>query len=127
MNREAEKHFNSGNDLGAKGDHPSAVEEFKIAIEEDASDPRYWISYGVCLMVLKQWDEAIEKLEAAINLNPAYAEADARLYLAEALLKAGRKDDAILQLQYVCTLEPSYPGFEKPINEAKAKLEEISK
>ncbi|MGW8248712.1 MAG: tetratricopeptide repeat protein [Acidiferrobacterales bacterium] len=126
MNREAEKHFNTGNEYGAKGDHPSAVEEFKNAIEEDATDPRYWISYGVCLMVLKQWDEAIEKLEAGINLKPAYAEADARLYLAEALLKAGRKSDAIKQLEFISRMEPSYPGYEKPIEEAITKLEQIS-
>jgi tetratricopeptide (TPR) repeat protein len=125
MNREAEKHFNTGNELGAMGDHPSAVEEFKNAIEEDANDPRYWISYGVCLMVLKHWDEAIEKLEAGINLKPAYAEADARLYLVEALLKAGRKSDAIKQLEYISTMQPSYPGYEKPIDEAKARLKEI--
>ena len=126
MNREAEKHFKSGNELGAKGDHPSAVKEFKNAIEEDAGDPRYWISYGVCLMVLKHWDEAIEKLEAGIRLKPTYAEADARLYLAEALLKAGRKSDAIKQLEYVCGMEPSYPGYENPINEARARLEELT-
>lgn len=125
MNREAEKHFKSGNELGAKGDHPSAVEEFKYAIEEDASDPRYWISYGVCLMVLKNWEEAIEKLETGIGLKPGYAEADARLYLAEALLKAGRKADAINQLDHVSKMRPSYPDYEKPIDEAKAKLKEI--
>lgn len=126
MNREAEKHFNNGNEFGAKGDHPSAVEEFRIAIEEDATDPRYWISYGVCLMVLERWDEAIDKFETGINLRPAYSEADARLYLAEALLKAGRKTDAIEQLDYVTRMEPSYPDYEKPINEAKAKLEAIT-
>ena len=126
MNREAEKHFINGNRFGEKGDHPSAVEEFKNAIEQDSTDPRYWISYGVCLMVLKNWEEAIDKLETGIQLKPAYAEADARLYLAEALLKAGRKSDALAQLEYVSSMEPSYPGYEKPIEEAKSRLEEIS-
>ena len=126
MNREAEKYFISGNQFGEKGDHPSAVKEFKNAIEQDDTDPRYWISYGVCLMVLKQWEEAIEKLETGIRLKPAYAEADARLYLAEALLKAGRKSDAIKQLEHVSSMEPSYPTFEKPIEEANSRLEEIN-
>jgi len=126
MNREAEKHFINGNQFGEKGDHPSAVEEFKHAIEQDDTDPRYWISYGVCLMVLKHWDEAIDKLETGLGLKPAYAEADARLYLAEALLKAGRKADAIKQLEHVSSMRPTYPSFEKPIDEAKTKLDEIN-
>ena len=77
-------------------------------------------------MVLKRWDEAIDKLETGINLKPAYAEADTRLYLAEALLKAGRKTDAIRQLDYVSKMEPSYPSYEKPIDEAIDKLKQIA-
>lgn len=122
MNREAEKHFSIGNQFGEIGDHSAAVEEFRNAIEKDDSDPRYWISYGVCLMVLKRWEEAIDKLAKGISLNPAYAEADARLYLAKALLEAGRKSEAREQLEYVSRMKPTHPRYEKPIEEAKAKL-----
>ena len=68
--------------------------------------------------------EAIRLLESGIAMEPHYAEADARLFLADALERSGAIKKAIAQWQVVMHMEPSYPSRHLPMEEAKRKLNE---
>src|ERR1700685_378295 len=98
------------------------VLELKVAretVEQDRSDPRSWISLGVVLITLRHWNEAIKSLRRGLALKPAYAEADARLFLAEALEGAGRLTEARREWRTVTEMEPSYPSYDQPMDHAR--------
>lgn len=88
-----------------------------------SSDARFHAAFGICLQALGRWAESIDQFEAAIALKPAYCEADWRNMLAESYLKTGQTDRAIAQWRIVADMEPSYPGRDFPIDEAKRMLE----
>jgi uncharacterized protein HemY len=103
----------------------TAVTELQTArdaVSREPSDPRHWISLGVVLLGLRHWSEAVKALQRGIDLRPAYAEADARLFLADALEGAGRRAEARRQWQIVLAMEPCYPSYEEPIATARRKL-----
>lgn len=122
--QDAEKEFLAGIDLGEQGDLSEALKRFKKSTQLHAQDPRYWMALGHCLLELKHWSEAEKALKTAIELKPHYAEADMRVFLGEALIKLGKKKEAITQWQYVINMEPCYPGFKQPMEEAKKRMEE---
>jgi tetratricopeptide (TPR) repeat protein len=118
---EAEELFREACDADAQGDHGKAATKFKrlVAI---ASDARYHIAYGWCLQQLNHWQQSAAELERGIALKPKYAEADARVMLAESYLRGGDKARAVQQWRIVTAMVPSYPSYEAPINAAKAAL-----
>jgi hypothetical protein len=67
---------------------------------------------------------AVGGLRIGVDLKPYYCEADARVFLADALWGAGRKAEAAAEWMTVSKMAPSYPGYEQPINEAKRRLAE---
>jgi tetratricopeptide (TPR) repeat protein len=71
--------------------------------------------------------EAISLLEAGLAKKPHYAEADARLFLADVLERSGAVEEAIAQWQIVLRLEPSYPSRHLRMEEAKRKLNKHGK
>ena len=101
-----------------------AVIHYKKAISLDPLESRYWISLGVCLSILHHWEQAINCLKRGIELKPHYCEADARMFLADALYEARRKREAREQWEIVSKMESMYPSYEEPINQAKRRLEE---
>jgi tetratricopeptide (TPR) repeat protein len=123
MNRKAEKVFDSANDLKSSGNLPEALKLYRAVVDLDPSDPRYWLNLGFCLLELRHWAEAIRSLEKGIALKPAYCEADARLSLAEALEASGHLKKAVEQWKIVSKMEPTYPSHDKPIEEAKKRLQ----
>ena len=127
MNEKAESEFKEGCTQNEKGDYPSALSHFKAAVKLDDSDPRYWISLGVCLMKLCHWREAVNSLKKGVELKPHYAEADARMFLAEALAAAGRIKEATKEWETVSGMVPTYPSYNAPIAEANEKLHEFRK
>ena len=114
--------FEEAVQLQGDGDLPKALVCFLHAVDLDASDSRYWLSLGVCLLRLRHWNEAAMALSRGIELKPHYAEADARLFLAEALSNAGEIARAREQLLVVASMEPSYPSYDKPMLEARKLL-----
>lgn len=91
----------------------------------DGADPRYWIALGVCLLKLRHWSQAAKALQQGIDLKPRYAEADSRLFLAEALVASGDRKRAGEQFEHVVGMKPSYPSYDRPIDEARRKLAEL--
>jgi hypothetical protein len=105
-----------------------AAEYFRLQTERitdlDGTDPRFCVARGVVLLQLRHFDEAARCLKIGVDLKPHYGEADARVFLADALWGAGRKAEAAAEWMRVSKTEPSYPGYEQPINEAKRRLAE---
>jgi tetratricopeptide (TPR) repeat protein len=124
INKAAEAEFKIGVELAQRNKHSAALAHYKAAIDLNPSDPRYWISFGVCLSALCHWDQAVIALTRGIDLKPHYAEADARIMLADALCRAGRMRDARRQWTIVSQMEPGYPSDEAPMQEAKRRLAE---
>ena len=113
-----------GNVLEIRGNAKDAVEAYQRAIQLLPGDPRPLIALGRLQSACGQYQEAIRLLEAGLAMKPRYAEADARLFLAEALERSGAVEKAIAQWQIVLRTEPSYPSHDKPAEEAKRKLNE---
>ena len=115
MSNEVEKIYNKALEAEEKGNNIKALTLYKEVLKLNSSDPRYHIGLGVCLMKLNHGVEAAKSLKKGIDLKPSYAEADARLFLAEALYNAGQKKNAIEQLSLVIKMEPVYPSREYPV------------
>ena len=113
--------FGNANELAAAGKHPEAVRIFKRLVAS-AADARFHIAYAVSLQQLGHWDESIVQFHAGLDLKPHYCEGDARLMLAESLLKTGQNRQAIEQWRIVAAMQPEYPSYEAVPNEAKANL-----
>ena len=118
----AEAAFKEGISLEEAGDLAAASTAFARATELDGSDPRFWISRGVALLQLRHFGEAARCLRAGVDLKPHYGEADARVFLADALWQAGRQKEAEDEWLTVSKMTPTYPGYDNPINEAKRRL-----
>jgi len=113
-----------GSVLEIRGNAKDAAEAYQRAIQLLPGDPRPLIALGRLQSACGQYQEAIRLLEAGLAMKPRYAEADARLFLAEALERSGAVEKAIAQWQIVLRTEPSYPSHDKPAEEAKRKLNE---
>jgi tetratricopeptide (TPR) repeat protein len=105
-------------------DHNQAVKSFRRAIQCDPKDPRPRIALGRLLQRMGHLKEAIAELKKGIALKPHYAEADARLFLAEAYEKAHDIAKARNQWKVVAEMESSYPSYDEPMREARKKLDE---
>jgi tetratricopeptide (TPR) repeat protein len=112
--------------LEKQGFVDEAIEAYQRAIRLLAGDPRPLIALGALQRSRGQYSEAINSLEAGLALNPHYAEADARLILAEAFERSGKIKEAIAQWRVVAQMRPFYPSHEKPMKEAELKLAEYS-
>jgi Flp pilus assembly protein TadD len=108
--------------LERQGHLQSAEDAYLQAIQLLAGDPRPLIALGGLQRLRGQIGEAIKSLKAGLALKPHYAEADARLMLAEAFEGAGDIEQAVAQWRVVAQMEPSYPSDGKPMEEAKKRL-----
>jgi len=102
--------------------YSKALTAYRRAVKVAEADPRVQIGLGVCLMKLRHWDGAIRALTRGIELKPHYAEADARLFLAESLFAAGDKRKAIEQWKIAEGMPSTYPSHEQPMDEARRQL-----
>lgn len=120
---DAEATYVEATELEAAGKHVQAVALYRRLVAQ-SEDPRFCIAFGVCLQHLGHWQESVRQLQRGIALKPRYGEGDARLFLAESLLKAGRKKAAIEQWKLVAAREPEYPSYEALPDEARRRLAE---
>jgi tetratricopeptide (TPR) repeat protein len=105
-----------------QGNLQGAADAYRRAIDLLAGDPRPLIALGRLQSRRGQHEEAIRLLQDGIALKPHYAEADARLMLAEAFERADNIENAVAQWRIVVKMEPSYPSDGKPMKEARRKL-----
>jgi tetratricopeptide (TPR) repeat protein len=122
MQTEAEASFHKALAMEESGDLAGAAAEFARATLLDGSDPRYWISRGVVLTKLRHFGDAVRCLRVGVDLKPHYGEADARVFLADALWNDGQESAAEREWLVVSKMTPTYPGYDHPIDEAKRCL-----
>jgi Tfp pilus assembly protein PilF len=99
-----------------------AVAMCRQAAQFAPRDPRHHISLGVLLTQQRKYEEAIQSLRRGIKLKPHYGYADVYLLLAEALVANSQIEEACKQWRFILTLEPMYPSYEHPHEEAKRLL-----
>ncbi len=107
----------------ALGDDDGAAREWQTACSLDPNDSRPLISLGVLRSRQRCFNDAIELLQLGIGLHPHYGLADAKLFLAEAFEGAQMISEAEQQWLEVLALEPMYPSYDTPIEEARQKLQ----
>jgi tetratricopeptide (TPR) repeat protein len=94
-----EPHHRPGAVLERQDKTNEAVEAYQQAIKLLPRDPRPLIALGRLQSMCGQHEEAINLLEVGLAMEPHYAEADARLFLAEAFERSGAMEKAIAQWQ----------------------------
>ncbi len=118
-----EGHHWLGSAYEALGDDDGAAKEWQTAQRLDPDDSRSLISLGVLRSRQGRFNDAIELLEQGIALKPHYGFADAKLFLAEAFEGAQMIRQAEQQWREVLALEPAYPSYDRPMEEARQKLQ----
>lgn len=118
---DGEELYKKAMELESRGEHKTAISTYEEIIKK-SNDPRHFIAFGVCLQKCGHWKQSIEALEKGISLKPHYCEGDARLFLAKALFKSGKKGRAIKQWQHVSRMQSEYPSYESVQNEARKML-----
>ncbi|MCP3977956.1 MAG: tetratricopeptide repeat protein [bacterium] len=92
----ASVHVNLGNALALAGNRGEAIDAFRAAMRIEPSNPLPHFNLGRLLFDAGDLAGAIGAFAGAVEVDPAYF--DARMMLAGALYRVGRRDDAIAQL-----------------------------
>src|SRR5690242_9839487 len=90
----AEAHYWLGTTYENLGNEEGAEREWQSANKLAPDDTRPLISLGLLRTKQGRFEEAIELLEQGIALKPHYGFADAKLFLADALVGAGKIERA---------------------------------
>ena len=104
------------------GQTDEAIAVIRKAINIAPKDSRYLTSLGKMLVKKGEHLEAVEVLTNALSSKPNYGEADIRMLLAEALIALSMNKKAYQECKAVLKLEPSYPSYEGPLQEAKRMI-----
>lgn len=97
-------------DLAGKQKYQEALDKYREAIGEDASDPLSWFNMGVLYGALRQAKNSELCYRTAIGLCGGGGEADYHAYLGQALGAQGRFEDAEKEYKSAMALEPKNEG-----------------
>jgi tetratricopeptide (TPR) repeat protein len=86
--------------------YSDAVEEWKKALDLDATDPQAHNNFGVALMETGKPDQAIEHYRKALEIHPRFSEACNNL--GEALAGKGSDKEAIVQFEKAIRIDPEF-------------------
>ena len=89
--KNAEARTNLGNVLFQKGQWDQAIVQFQEALKIIPADPQVHNILGLALAQKVQMDAAIMQFQAAARLKPDYAEAQANLAKAQAMVRQAHK------------------------------------
>jgi tetratricopeptide (TPR) repeat protein len=101
-----EVHILLGNMLSETNRDPSALAEFKKALELNPKLPQAYLFYGIELDKLDQIEEALRALTECVRLAPQMP--NAHYYLGTILLKKNEAAKAIEHLQVAIDIDPQY-------------------
>jgi Tfp pilus assembly protein PilF len=93
---EAESKFNVGLTHLRENRPTLALEQFKQAIKQDGKNPYFHKGLGLAYLQLQKYDDAVQALRKALELNAYYA--DVRNDLGTALLLSGRRPEGKAEL-----------------------------
>jgi tetratricopeptide (TPR) repeat protein len=107
-------HFAQGLESGLSGRYQEAIDELSKAVEGDPNDVVARTSLGVAFHRLGEDDRALSCYEAALKLDPIYAEA--HYFRANILYRDGNVRGAITGYTIALGLQPELiEAYEKPI------------
>lgn len=90
---------------GMRGEYLKSLGYTDRALEIDSASANSWSNKGYSLLKLQRYNEAIEAIQTAINLQPDFA--NAWINLGEANLRAKQLGKAITVLEKACQLVPN--------------------
>ena len=102
----AEAHHQLGKTLQALNRLPEALTSLREATRRAPADAVFWLSRGLACMDGRQWDEAVESFQQAVQLDAVLPEA--REILAQALMAQQRTAEAREQLTEALRLRPHF-------------------
>ncbi len=97
-------------DIGARladGRSGEALAEARVLLAAHPLFPDAHLALALVRRDRGEWDDCAESCGRALELHPGYHEA--RVYLAEALLRRGQRPEAEAQLDAVLAAEPAHP------------------
>jgi tetratricopeptide (TPR) repeat protein len=103
------EHFSQGLVLGLSGRHHEAINELSKAVEGDPNHVVAHTSLGVAFHRLGEEDRALLCYEAALKINPGYAEA--HYFRANILYSQGNAREAITEYTIAIGLEPELIAY----------------
>jgi protein O-GlcNAc transferase len=95
---------------------------FRKAIALDPMDSRPHLWLGIGFERSGRLDASVQSFRDGLALKPHYGEADSRMMLASVLKKLGKIDEAIIEWQCIAKMEPMYPSYNGPIEDAQREL-----
>lgn len=96
--------FNLGKSYFEKGEYNSAIEQWKITIEEDNNYKEAYYNIGVAYYTISEYNKAIVSFQKAIELDPEYIQAYYSLGLLYYKIKDYEK--AIFNLKNIINIDP---------------------
>lgn len=96
-----------------KGDYATALHEYQNIHATSVVDPLLEIRLAALLSGLGQWGLSCEHAEHAINLQPGWV--DAQLIQSDCLIRTGRIDIAILNLENALASKPKDPRIRESL------------
>ncbi|KAK5125419.1 hypothetical protein LTR85_000528 [Meristemomyces frigidus] len=117
MKEEGNGHFKAGR-------YQKAVDVYTSALEVDplnrGTNSKILNNRAMCYSKLKQWPQAIEDCDKAIQMDPSYTKA--RKTRAKALGEGGNWDEAVRAYKGIQEQSPEEPGIAKDIKNAEMEL-----
>jgi DnaJ homolog subfamily C member 7 len=117
MKEEGNTHFKSGR-------YQQAVEVYTSALEVDplnkGTNSKILNNRAMCYSKLKQWQNAIQDCDKAIQLDPSYTKA--RKTRAKALGEGGDWEEAVRAYKNIQEQSPEEPGIKNDIRHAEMEL-----
>ncbi|KAK5136352.1 hypothetical protein LTR08_003478 [Meristemomyces frigidus] len=117
MKEEGNGHFKAGR-------YQKAVDVYTTALEVDAlnkgTNSKILNNRAMCYSRLKQWPQAIDDCDKAIQMDPSYTKA--RKTRAKALGEGGNWDEAVRAYKAIQEQTPEEPGIAKDIRNAEMEL-----
>ena len=69
FSEKARGHYNKGNELYLEDDFEGALDEYKKAIQLDATKPEYFVKQSICSFALEEYAQALGDAEDALRLD----------------------------------------------------------
>ena len=105
-----------------QGKLKDALGAYECAVRLKAG-PRSMFALGWLKRLLGHFDSAIASLRDGLAMNAHYAEAEARLVLAECYECTDQVEQAVEQWRVVAQLPPAYPSYEQATKVAEGNLQ----
>ena len=111
----------NGTSLYSQGKYNEALQAFDIAIELDATKPKFWYNKGNALYSLREYDDAINAYDKVLELDPQHKYAWVAKGLSLCYLK--KYDEAIRCFDKALAIDSQYAEAQKWKDSALRALE----